>query len=201
MSVDGWVKIHRCLQDNPLWSCEKFTRGQAWIDLILLANHKDSFFYKRGVKIDVTRGQCGRSEVELADRWKWSRTKVRKFLKDLEKEQQIKQQKTNVSLVVTILNYNKYQEKEQQKDTKKTPEKHIQERKEGKEKYGTFNNVMLTRKEFDSLKKRFNGKVEEKINNLSEYVESKGKRYRSHYATILNWSRRDDKQSKDDGWT
>ena len=60
---------------------------------------------------------------------------------------------------------------------------------------------MLTRKEFDSLKKRFNGKVEEKINNLSEYVESKGKRYRSHYATILNWSRRDDKQSKDDGWT
>ena len=119
MSVDGWVKIYRQLQDNPIWTCEKFSRGQAWVDLILLANHEQSYFYKRGVKVDVKRGQLARSEVELADRWKWSRTKVKKFIKDLEKEQQVVQQKNNITQIVTILNYEKYQKKEQQKSSRR----------------------------------------------------------------------------------
>lgn len=122
--MEGWIKIHRKIIDNPLWFSEKFTRGQAWIDLILLANHADSYFFKRGVKINVSRGQLSRSSVELGHRWKWSRSKVNKFLNDLEKEQQIKQQKSNVNLIVTIINYDLYQQKEQQieqqKDSKKT---------------------------------------------------------------------------------
>lgn len=128
LNMDGWIKLHRKLSDNPIWFCEKFTRGQAWVDLILLANHQDSYFYKRGVKVNVKRGQVGRSEVELSDRWKWSRSKVRKFLKDLEKEQQIEQQKTNVTQLISIINYDNYQQKEQQteqqKDTKRTPKEH-----------------------------------------------------------------------------
>ena len=120
----GWIRLHRQIQDNPLWTCEAFTRGQAWVDLLLLANHSESFFYKRDIKISVKRGQVGRSEVELADRWKWSRSKVRKFLKDLEKEQQLTQQKSNVTQLLTINNYEEYQKKEQQdiqqEDSKKT---------------------------------------------------------------------------------
>jgi len=112
--MKGWVKLHRKIQENDFWTCEKFTRGQAWVDLILLCNHQDSFYYKRGVKIDVGRGQLGRSVVELSDRWKWSRSKVNKFLKDLEKEQQIIQQKTNITQLVTLINYDEFQEKEQQ---------------------------------------------------------------------------------------
>ena len=126
--MTGWIKLHRQLQDNPLWTCESFTRGQAWVDLLLLANHSESFFYKRDIKISVKRGQVGRSEVELADRWKWSRSKVRKFLKDLEKEQQIIQSKTNVTQLLTIKNYDEYQKKEQQdvqqKNTSRTPVEH-----------------------------------------------------------------------------
>jgi len=137
MSLDGWVKLHRKLQETSLWTCEKFSRGQAWVDLIMLANHEESFFYKRGVKVDVLRGQVARSEVELADRWLWSRTKVRRFLDDLEKEQQIIQQKNNVIQILTIIKYDEYQKKEQQngqqKDSRKTAEKHIQECKEGEE--------------------------------------------------------------------
>ena len=66
----------------------------------------------RGVKIDVKRGQLGRSIVELSDRWSWSRNKVTKFLNDLEKEQQIKQQKTNITMIITVLNYDLYQNEE-----------------------------------------------------------------------------------------
>jgi len=119
--LQGWIKIHRQLQDNPLWTCESFTRGQAWIDLLLLASHKDTFFYKRGVKISLKRGQVGVSGKGLAERWGWSRTKVNKFLLELEKEHQIGQQKNNVTQIVTIVNYAKYQANSTPNDT---PERH-----------------------------------------------------------------------------
>ncbi len=111
--MKGWIKLHRSLSDNPLWTCEVFTRGQAWVDLLLLANHKNNFFYKRNVKVEAKRGQVAWSELALSNRWGWSRSKVRKFIKDLEKEQQVKQQKSTVTQIITILNYDKYQEKEQ----------------------------------------------------------------------------------------
>jgi len=107
-----------------LWLSEPFTKGQAWVDLIGLATFEYTYFYVRGVKVELERGQVGWSEPKLADRWKWSRTKLRKFLNDLEKEQQIIQQKNNVNQVITIVNYEIYQEKEQQsgqqKDSRKT---------------------------------------------------------------------------------
>ena len=120
--MEGWIKLHRAIQDNPLWRSEPFSRGQAWVDLLLLANHKESFFYKRGNKVTVLRGQVGRSEVELSDRWKWSRTKVRKFLTELQEEQQIEIYKSRVTQVLTIVNYDDWQQKEQQKDSRKTTE-------------------------------------------------------------------------------
>jgi hypothetical protein len=117
-----------------LWRCEPFTRGQAWVDLLLLANFEHSFFFKRGVKIEVDRGQVARSEVELADRWKWSRTKLRKFLNDLEKEQQIEQHKSNVSQLLTIVNYDSYQEKRTADDTAERQQKNtLKEEEEFKE--------------------------------------------------------------------
>jgi len=120
--AEGWIKLNRGLFDNELWISEPFSRGQAWVDLLLLANHKDSYYYKRGNKIVVKRGQLGRSCVELSDRWKWSRTKVNKFLKDLEKEHQIEVIKSSVTQLVTILNYDKFQSKEQQTEQQKSSE-------------------------------------------------------------------------------
>ena len=38
--------------------------------------------------------------------------------------------------------------------------------------------------------------TEDKIQNLENYILSKGKKYASHYHTILNWERKDSKQSK-----
>ena len=125
--MEGWIKLHRKLQENALWTCEPFTRGQAWVDLILLANHKYGYFYKRGVKIEVQRGQVGVSEVGLSKRWSWSRSKVRKFLNDLEKEQQIIQQKSNVTQLITLVKYDEYQEKEQQTEQQKNSRKTAEE--------------------------------------------------------------------------
>ena len=128
----GWIRLHRQLEDNPLWLAEPFTKGQAWVDLILLANHQKGEIWVRGNCIKLERGQVGRSEETLAQRWKWSRGKVRNFIKTLEKRQQIEQQKSKVLSVLTVINYDQYQANKpsnstterHQNDDRKTSERH-----------------------------------------------------------------------------
>lgn len=107
--MNGWIKIYRKLCENKLWLSEPFTRAQAWMDLLIAANHDGSSFFIRGHEVRVNRGQIGWSEITLATRWKWSRAKVRRFMAWLETEQQIVQQKSNLTSIVTIVNYDKYQ--------------------------------------------------------------------------------------------
>lgn len=65
-----------------------------------------------------------------------------------------------------------------------------------KKTYGEFQNVLLSEEEFQKLKDKFGAAAEAMIEKLSAYMESRKKRYSSHYATILNWSRRDDGKAK-----
>lgn len=58
--------------------------------------------------------------------------------------------------------------------------------------YGEFGNVLLSEAEVDKLCSRWTGEqVGQEIEALSAYMKSKGKRYASHYATLLNWMKRD----------
>lgn len=110
MPNNGWIKIHRKITDNSLWFMERFTKAQAWLDLLLNANHKENIISIRGNLVKVGRGQIGWSELTMAKRWTWSKNKVRRFLKWLETEQQIKQQKMHkLTTITTIVNYEKYQ--------------------------------------------------------------------------------------------
>lgn len=106
---DGWFATHRSLLHHDLWLAEKFTRGQAWVDLIGLANHSGGMICVRGMDIPIKRGQVGWSEVSLAERWKWSRGKVRRYLDSLRKRKMVSQQTSNKTSVVTVLNYDRYQ--------------------------------------------------------------------------------------------
>jgi len=139
--MSGWIKLHRKILESQVWTSEPFSRGQAWVDLLLLANHEYGFFYLRDHKIEVQRGQVGWSHLKLSQRWKWSRTKVKRFIKDLEKEQQVIQQQSHSTSIITILNYDEYQEKVQQEDNrnatgmqqKDTNKKNKEETKKNKE--------------------------------------------------------------------
>lgn len=105
----GWIKVYRKTMENPGYFSEPFCRMMAWIDLLLLANHSEGFFYCRGIKVTVVRGQIGWGIEQLAKRWKWSRGKVERYMKDLENEQQIVRQKSNITTLISIVNYEKYQ--------------------------------------------------------------------------------------------
>ena len=75
--------------------------------------------------------------------------------------------------------------------SKSSPEKVKEKQKKVKRSYGEFKNVKLTDEEVNKLKDRFPESYEGKINDLSFYIESKGAKYKSHYATILTWDRKD----------
>ena len=63
-------------------------------------------------------------------------------------------------------------------------------KKPSKHKYGEYNNVLLTDEELDKLKAEFPD-WGERIERLSEYIEQKGNKYKSHYVTIKVWARKD----------
>jgi len=193
----GYIKLHRQIQDSKVWKIKPYSLGQAWVDLLISANHKPGCIWVRGIPIDIHAGQVGHSVKTLAGRWGWSRGKVNRFLQWLESEHQIEHQKTNISTVITITNWSTYQETDSKTDTRRTPDGHQTDTnkneknvKNGKKKnkYGEF--VLLTPDEHRLLVERFGAVgTAERLEGLNNYIGSKGRRYKSHYHTILAWER------------
>lgn len=63
-------------------------------------------------------------------------------------------------------------------------------------KYGANNNVLLSDDEYEKLKQGFPYNYNTLIDNLSYYIASTGKSYKSHYMTILNWARKDHQKNE-----
>jgi hypothetical protein len=76
----GWIKLWRRLADHDLWISERFSRGQAWADLLMSAAHVDHQVIRGGRAVPIKRGQVFTSQVSLAKRWRWDRETVSKFL-------------------------------------------------------------------------------------------------------------------------
>ena len=109
MSDKGWIKLYRQLQECPMWYSERFSKGQAWVDLLLLANHKDKKILFNGEMIVIKRGQYLTSMVKLAEKWKWNRKTVSSYLNVLEKDKMITKVSDNSKTLITIENYEIYQ--------------------------------------------------------------------------------------------
>ena len=122
--AQGWISIHRQLQSHWLWDDKPFSKGQAWIDLLLLANHADKKVMLGNELIEVQAGSFITSELKLMERWGWSKTKVRAFLDVLQKDKMIVKKSDRKKTTITIENYGLYQDSETtekpRKDRKKT---------------------------------------------------------------------------------
>lgn len=88
----GWIKTHRSLADHWLWEDKPFSKGQAWIDLIMIANWQDVQAEDGGKIKAYQRGTVYTSMVILADRWGWDRRKVKRFLDLLQSDHMIRYQ-------------------------------------------------------------------------------------------------------------
>lgn len=104
----GWVKIDRSIMDDTQsYFSGKFDKIRAWLDLLLMAHDSDTpkTIYVRGIAVEVNKGQIAISSEQLATRWQWSRTTVEKFLTIQQNRQQISQQKSFVTTLISITNY------------------------------------------------------------------------------------------------
>lgn len=63
--------------------------------------------------------------------------------------------------------------------------------KPSRHKYGMYENVLFTDEEYQKLTEEFPHDYTERIERLSEYIASTGKKYKSHLATIRSWARKE----------
>lgn len=118
--MEGWVSIHRQITEH--WTFKEkriFSKFEAWIDLILLANHADNKSLIDGQLITIERGQHLTSIRKLCERWKWSNTKVVSFLEVLEIDKMISRKSDTKKTLLTIINYGKFQYQKTPETTEK----------------------------------------------------------------------------------
>ncbi|KKC30917.1 hypothetical protein [Caldanaerobacter subterraneus] len=117
----GWIKLYRSVTEHWLWKDKPFSKGQAWVDMLLMANHSNNKFVLGNELIELEKGSFITSIRKLSERWGWSRTKVIKFLDLLKKDHMISYFSDTKKTVVSIENYGFYQDID---DTKKTQKRH-----------------------------------------------------------------------------
>lgn len=162
--------------------------------------------------VDVNGCFSGDPEVvkgKIFTRLKKSTNTVEKYLQDLHNEGLIVRYNTNGDDYLYIINFEEHQphinperegktdiptptpEQLQSKSRASPPQIEIESKVKvkKKEKYKDF--VFLTNEEYSSLLSRF-GEIElnERLAALNDYIGSSGKKYKSHYHTILTWARK-----------
>jgi len=203
--VNLWRKSikSRVFKNTELW--------KVWTWCLMKANHQQKWVsFKTGrseIEIEVLSGQfifgrkSAQKDLDMPESSIWKRMLKLKNLQNLNIESN-----SQYSLI-TILNWDTYQTqkikgdgkgdrqvtgKEQARNTNNNDKNVKKENK--KNIYGEFKNVRLTDEEFEKLKIKFGESgTNQRIESLSEYMESKGKKYASHYATILTWERKNEK--------
>ena len=117
--AEGWFSVYRSIQDHWLWEDKPFSMGQAWIDLLLLANYEDNKAPYKDKIITFKKGTVNISIKEMSSRWGWSRKKTRRFLNLLENDEMVSLKVTTKGTTVTIANYVFYQGEGKTKGTTK----------------------------------------------------------------------------------
>ena len=107
--MTGWIKVNRSLLDHWLWKDKPFSKGQAWIDLLLLAEYEDTTVTSNGKTISINRGSIFHSIDFYAKRWGWSEGKVRRFFDTMDKDGISTRNSTIDGTIVTIEKYDIYQ--------------------------------------------------------------------------------------------
>ena len=107
--LDGYIKLHRKVLSNEMFLEMPFDRWRAFEFLLLNARYKPADIMIKGKTIHLDVGQLIFGEDTLANKWGWSRGKVRRFLEQLESLNMIQRTGTPYGTVITIENYTLYQ--------------------------------------------------------------------------------------------
>ena len=108
--MSGYVKAYRARFIHPMFEGGPWCRGYAWDWMVSQAAWREHQVEIKGRIIQVNRGQFTASVRFMADKFGWSKSTVVRFLTRLKTETMIGTEDGTGQLVVTICNYNKYQD-------------------------------------------------------------------------------------------
>ena len=207
MAEKNFLPLNRSLLNHWLWKDKPFSKGQAWVDLLLLANYEDKKMPYKGKVVTCKRGDVNLSITELAKRWGWSRNSARRFLMLLESDGMVTVNATTHRTTITLEKYgffnnqcatneatsgqqvdDKWATSGQQVDTTKKVKKVKKVEKVEKHIYGEYKHVRLTDEEMNRLVAELGEDgFAECIRILDEYKEQTGKTYKNDNLAIRNW--------------
>ena len=152
----GWFSIHRKLEDDWVWKDKPFTKGQAWIDLILLANFEDAKVNLGNQIFTCKRGELMYSLDSLSGRWGWNKSKVRRFLKCLESDSKIDTLPNTKTTHLSILKYNDYQQERNADETQMKRKRNADETQTTpSNNTNKTNKLIIEQEEFDNFRKNY----------------------------------------------
>ncbi|HDB1113415.1 TPA: DnaD domain-containing protein [Staphylococcus aureus] len=127
--MTGWISIDRSIQNHWLFKEKRtFSKFEAWIYLLMEANHSKAKVPIGNQIVTVERGQRLTSILTLSDLFNWSRFKVKTFLDLLESDGMLEVKITSKYTLITIVNYDFYQSEQgrnqHQNDIKPTSKQH-----------------------------------------------------------------------------
>jgi hypothetical protein len=132
--MSGWIKLHRKILDNPIAGRANYLA--LWVVLLLKANHKKTGMIWNNEVLEIKEGQFITGRKKLSKECGIPETTIEDILRFLESSRKIRQQKTTKYRLITILNWEKYQNsdskattKRQQSDTNKNDNNDKNEKK------------------------------------------------------------------------
>lgn len=216
--AETYIKLFRKVVENELFAEKPFDRWHAFEWLLIKACRFEKTEVIKGQVVRLKPGQLIIGQRKLAETFGWGRGKVARFCKLLEDLEMATFDSStygaSIGTVITIENYSRHQdEAETGEATSSTTDESTsgatsraadganikKDKKDKKDKkyimpaMGEFGNVNLTEEELEKLQGQFPYDWQERVEKLSQYMASKGKRYKSHYATILTWARKEEK--------
>ena len=125
---NGWIKLYRSTLENPI-VCKDTEFFAIWCYLLLNATHQETPTIFNGIKTILKPGQLiiGRKAISnhFGGKSTLSESKVQRVLKTLEIEHQIEQQTSNKNRLITVLNWELYQDVEQQTEQRVNTNKNV----------------------------------------------------------------------------
>jgi hypothetical protein len=199
--MSGWIKLHRDINSHWIWSNSDYFKW--WVDILLEVNHTPAKVLIKGKIYSCGRGEKLYSLDTWAIRWGTNKSKVKRFLEMLQKDEMICLKNETQTTRITICKYDDYQDVgnasetqvKRKRNASETQVKPIQERKEEEERkevviYRKFNHLEITLDEVNKLKEEYDISI---IDLVLDKIEnySKNKNYKNLFLTAKNWLKKE----------
>ena len=112
--MSGWISLHRSSTEH--WVYADAAYWKMWTTMLIKANHKERNILFNGSLVRLKRGEFVFGRTKFSQETKTPVSKVRRLLELLKSDQMISQQKFNKYSIISILNYDQYQNINQQTD-------------------------------------------------------------------------------------